>query len=198
VSVKNLVRLALLVSVCVIAPASFGQKIYTDIEKLNDPRLPIELITHYVIPKGSPFDLRGKPTPVDGVVAFHGTGQVDGEFIAKWLREEDMDAKIAIEFIPSIASRTILPYVEDTMVREVNAISFWNQELAIKALLTKSEYLRLRNRRVKSVSGNARIEISGYSTGVDCDHRWYQAKFVKVVVKRPAPTAPVGTFPCGS
>lgn len=139
------------------------------------------------IPINSPFAEIGDDTALNPTGRrYKGMLQVEGAFRASWAMYGKQPDHIRLYFFPNDASMQLLPYEEDRFGDESRvhpAKEFWflNEDDSLAMLLEPSTLLKLKAKKVLSVSGHATVLVSDYETNVDCDKRWYATNLVSVV-----------------
>jgi hypothetical protein len=123
---------------------------------------------------------RAKDSPVS-VMNFRGELTISGRFTVAWATNQPDN--LLMYFYPDVPSQEQLPYFtggQRAQAEAVQEISVWHQKKTLVDLLSQDQYARLMSREIREISGEATVVISNYTSGVDCDRRWYVAQIKKV------------------
>ena len=85
----------------------------------------------------------------------------------------------AQSFIPTRPRLALLPYWRRAYGSRSRSLDFSNPEDLVKAALTRSGEAKVRQHKIKSVTGQLTIRIDSYVADGECDTPYYSARFVK-------------------
>lgn len=135
----------------------------------------------YAVPKASP--LRLKKVDHDGA-HFAGSLRIAGSYVyghnfdASDDAESERGAEPELYFIPDDAARALLPYWHER--GPVRGLYFSNRDAFVRAALAAPLIARVKQRKVKSVTGRLTIWIDSYIATGECDTPIYTARFLKI------------------
>lgn len=127
----------------------------------------------FVLPKAGP--LRFEKADAEGA-HFSGSVRLSGHYEYGHTNAEAAGDPV-LSFYPDEASKLLLPYWRAR--GPVENIFFSNPEGLIKAALTPSGDTKVRQHKIKSVTGQLTIWIDGFVADGECDAPYYSARFVK-------------------
>jgi hypothetical protein len=127
----------------------------------------------FVVPKSGPLQFE----MADGEGAhFSGSVRVSGHYVYGHTHDKAAGDPV-LNFYPDEASRALLPYWRAR--GPVESLYFSNPEDLVKAALTRSGQAKVRQHKIKSVTGQLTIRIDSYVADGECDTPYYSARFVK-------------------
>lgn len=112
------------------------------------------------------------------MATFSGKEIVEGEFIIGWKFIDEQPYQLEARLYPINESKLNLPYEEGGV--PIGELYLSTPEKAAQLLLPEDQARKILNRELVTAKGTATIEISGYTTAIDCDRRWYMADIVRV------------------
>ena len=132
------------------------------------------------LPDGSSFSLTSC-NPDTHIAEFDGKMSISGRFVFYWEIFDYEPKYLSLSFFPKTKDLLMLPYVKGpTLKSKANEIYLnYTQEQA-RRLIGDDLYQKLLNKKLLRLDGNAVITINQFSTGIDCDQRWFVADIMSV------------------